>query len=87
MNKNMLGYDLNTSCEQIYNQYQLKRSQTKKTYHDEIDLGYMVVSDPLFISTYHNNTVQAWQYLKKSMVCPPKLLIDHCSTQSQMTLS
>ena len=71
----MLGYNLNSSSHELYIEYQKKLNEAKDK--DEIHFGYMIISDPQFIQTYHGSFQEGWKYLKKSMEIPPTLLIDN----------
>ena len=46
----MLGYDLNSSSDELYQEYQKKLIEAKDK--DEIHFGYMIISDPQFIQTF-----------------------------------
>ena len=72
----MLGYDLNSSSDELYQEYQKKLIKAKDK--DEIHFGYMIISDPQFIQTFQGKFQEGWKYLKKSMEIPPTILIDKC---------
>lgn len=79
----MFQYNLDTSCKELHRQYENIRKKCNEKYHDEVDLGYMILSDPLFISTYKNGSKEAWKYLSKSMEFPPNIMINNYVAKSK----
>lgn len=69
----MLKYNFNDSNLNLYRNY-LKNIDGND--NKDIDLEYMIISDPQFLTCIKNNCVESWKYLKKSMKIPPTLLID-----------
>lgn len=83
----MLGYNLNTSSEEIYNEHERKLKICNKKYKDEMTLGYLIISDPIVINAYQKNTKEGWRFLQKCMKIPPNILINNYMDSSEsMTL-
>lgn len=85
MNKTMLGYNLNCSSDELYQEYQRKLLEAKD--EDEIHFGYMIISDPQFIQSFQGTFQEGWKYLKNSMEIPPNLLINNCIDNSTKHIS
>ena len=73
----MLGYNLNSSSRDIYNQYTQKISTCDQKYKDEINFGYMIISDPQVIKVYQSKLKEGWKYLDKYMKISPTILINN----------
>lgn len=71
----MLGYNLNDSSKELYEEYQRKLQYANDK--DEVDFGYMIISDPQFLQSFKGKYQEGWKYLKNSMEIPPTLLIDN----------
>lgn len=79
----MLGYNLNSSSEEIYNQYIQKITSCDKKYKDEINFGYIIVSDPQVIKAYQAKVQEGWKHLEKCMKIPPTILINNFVNESK----
>ena len=73
----MLGFDFKASADVIHKQYRDKLDRMDKKYHDEIHLGYILVSDPQFVKSVESNLKEGWKYLDKSMKISPTIVINN----------
>ena len=78
----MLGYRADYGPQQLITHHRELKGKIPEKWHKELDCAYKWVSNPNFLDAMRQDTIEGWNHLKRSMINPPDIVIDHALEQT-----
>lgn len=78
----MLGYRADFSPQQLIDHHNELKHKIPQKWHKELNCAYNWISNPNFLHAMESNTIESWNHLRRSMINPPQIVIDHALEQT-----
>lgn len=78
----MLGYKVTHTPREALDHHKRLKATTPAEYHNDLNCAYDWIKTQNFRMAMDHNTVEAWQWLNRSMINPPTKLIEKYSKEA-----